>query len=301
MDRDLIGFIEYLKVEKNYSSYTIKSYFTDINIFLDYCKNNKIDKYKITYKEIKGYLSNVFDIKYSSTTISRRISALRTFYNFLYKKKLVDKNVFLFISLPKKEKKLPKYMSYEDINLLFEQPDITSPLGERNRLILELLYGTGIRISELCNIKLSDINFDDRSIKIIGKGNKERIVYYGNTCSDILLLYINEGRIVLLNNKHNDYLIVGAYKKDSKISERSVFNVIDKLVKSASLKKHVSPHVFRHTFATHLLNEGCDILIVKELLGHSSLDTTGIYTHVSNERLRNVYLNSHPRAKKDLK
>lgn len=301
MDNDLISFIEYLKIEKNYSEYTIKSYSADISTFISYCKNNKIDKYKITYKEIKGYLSSMFDLKYTGTTISRHISALRTFYNFLYRKKLVDKNVFLFISLPKKEKKLPKYMTYEDINILFNQPDITSPLGQRNRLIIELLYGTGIRISELCNIKLKDISFDDRSIRILGKGSKERIVYYGNTCADILELYLSEGRIILLNNKHNDYLIVGAYKQDKKIGERTVFNVIDKLVKSASLKKNVSPHVFRHTFATHLLNEGCDILIVKELLGHSSLDTTGIYTHVSNERLRSVYLNSHPRAKKDLK
>ena len=167
----------------------------------------------------------------------------------------------------------------------------------RNRLILELLYDTGIRVSELCNIKLKDINFDNRSINIIGKGSKERIVYFGDMCNDIMMSYINEARCVLLNNKENEYLILGAYK-NTKISVRSIENVIDKVIDEAALKKKISPHVLRHTFATHLLNEGCDILVVKELLGHSSLDTTGIYTHVSNEKLRGVYLSCHPRAKK---
>ena len=297
MNKDLFKFSEYLKVERNYSEYTIKNYVLDIEDFILWCKDNKIDKYKVTYKEIKPYLSKLCDTNYKGTTISRKISSLRSFYSYLYSNHLVDKNVFKYVSLPKKEKKLPKYLSYEDIDEIFKVPDITSPLGMRNRLILELLYDTGIRVSELCNIKLKDINFDNRSINIIGKGSKERIVYFGDICNDIMMSYINEARCVLLNNKENEYLILGAYK-NTKISVRSIENVIDKVIDEAALKKKISPHVLRHTFATHLLNEGCDILVVKELLGHSSLDTTGIYTHVSNEKLRGVYLSCHPRAKK---
>lgn len=297
MNKDLFKFSEYLKVERNYSEYTIKNYVLDIEDFMLWCKDNKIDKYKITYKEIKSYLSKLYDTNYKGTTISRKISSLRSFYSYLYSNHLVDKNVFKYVSLPKKEKKLPKYLSYEDIDEIFKVPDITSPLGMRNRLILELLYDTGIRVSELCNIKLKDINFDNRSINIIGKGSKERIVYFGDMCNDIMMSYINEARCVLLNNKENEYLILGAYK-NTKISVRSIENVIDKVIDEAALKKKISPHVLRHTFATHLLNEGCDILVVKELLGHSSLDTTGIYTHVSNEKLRGAYLSCHPRAKK---
>jgi len=295
--KELDKFIEYLKVEKNYSEYTIKNYDIDIKEFIEYCDSNNIDLYKIVYKEVKSYLSYLFNKKYSSKTISRHISALRSFYSYLYSNRLVEKNIFKSISLPKKEKRIPKYMTSEDIDIIFNIPDITSPLGQRNRLILELLYGTGIRVSELCNIKISDIDFNKKSIRILGKGSKERIVFYGDVCKDILERYINEGRIILLNNKHNEYLIVGAYK-ETKISTRSIELIIDNIIKKAALKKNITPHVLRHTFATHLLNEGCEILIVKELLGHSSLDTTGIYTHVSNERLRKIYLDSHPRAKK---
>lgn len=295
---NLDKFIVYLKVEKNYSVNTIKSYEIDIREYLDYCDKTNLNIYEMIYKDVKSYLSYLFSMDYTATTISRHISALRTFYAYLYSNKLVNKNIFKFISLPKKEKRLPKYMTNEDIKLVFDIPDISSPIGQRNRLVLELLYGTGIRVSELCNIKLGDIDFDNKTIIITGKGNKERIVCYGDVCEEILELYLNEGRIILLNNKHNDYLIIGAYKKDVHISVRSVEAIISNIIKTASIKKKISPHTFRHTFATHLLNEGCDILIVKELLGHSSLDTTGIYTHLSNEKLRSVYLNSHPRAKK---
>lgn len=295
---DLDLFLKYLKIEKNYSDYTINNYFIDIREFIVYCQKNNIDKNKISYKDIKSYLSNMFEMGYSSSTISRHISSLRTFYSYLYKQKLVDKNVFKSVTLPKKEKRLPKYMTNEDIDLVFNIPDMNYPLGQRDRLIFELLYGTGIRVSELCNIKLSDIDFNNKTIRIIGKGSKERLVCYGDICKDIMNKYINDGRLILLNNKTNDYLIVGAYKKDKKISVRSIQSIISRIIEKAALKKNITPHTLRHTFATHLLNEGCDILIVKELLGHSSLDTTGIYTHVSNERLRKIYLDSHPRAKK---
>ncbi len=290
-------FISYLDSERGYSKYTIKNYELDILDFINYCKCNKLDEYKLTYNDVKSYLVKLYDKNYKAKTISRKISSLRTFYSYLYDNNLIKDNIFKYISLPKKEKILPKYITNEEVTVLFNTPDISSPIGQRNRLILELLYDSGIRVAELCNIKLSDINLGNKTIRILGKGSKERIVFYGDVCKDILELYLIEGRKALLNNKSNPYLIVGSYKKDKPLTTRSVELIINDLIEKAAIKKKVTPHVLRHTFATHLLNEGCDILIVKELLGHSSLDTTGIYTHVSNERLRKVYLDSHPRAK----
>ena len=291
-------FIKYLRIERNYSKYTLKNYELDINDYINFCSDRNLDIYKVSYNYIKKYLIYMYDKKYKASSISRKISSLRAFYKYLYDKELVNKNIFKYISLPKKEKRLPKYITNEDVDIIFNIPNINTPIGIRNRLILELLYGTGIRVSELCNIKLEDINFSEKSIRILGKGSKERVVLYGTFCEKMLKLYLDEGRNILLNGKSNNYLIVGSNKKDKPITTRSIELIIDNIIKEAALNKNVTPHVLRHTFATHLLNEGCDILIVKELLGHSSLDTTGIYTHVSNERLRKVYLDSHPRAKK---
>lgn len=298
MEKNIVNFEKYLNIERNYSNYTIKNYLIDITEFITYCNNFNKNYLNIKYTDIKSYLTHLYEKKYKSTTISRKISALRTFYAFLYDKNIVDKNVFEYITLPKKEKRLPKYLSNDDIDEIFKIIDISTPLGIRNRLILELLYGSGLRVSELCNIKLSDIDFSNKSIRIIGKGKKERIVYYGEPCKRIIELYLNGTRDEILGKNKNEYLIIGNKKSNKSLSVRSVELILNNIIESTSLNKKASPHTLRHTFATHLLNDGCDILIVKELLGHSSLDTTGIYTHISNERLRKVYLNNHPRAKK---
>ena len=298
MEKNIVNFEKYLNIERNYSNYTIKNYLIDITEFITYCNNFNKNYLNIKYTDIKSYLTHLYEKKYKSTTISRKISALRTFYAFLYDKNIVDKNVFEYITLPKKEKRLPKYLSNDDIDEIFKIIDISTPLGIRNRLILELLYGSGLRVSELCNIKLSDIDFSNKSIRIIGKGKKERIVYYGEPCKRIIDLYLNGTRDEILVKNKNEYLIIGNKKSNKSLSVRSVELILNNIIESTSLNKKASPHTLRHTFATHLLNDGCDILIVKELLGHSSLDTTGIYTHISNERLRKVYLNNHPRAKK---
>ena len=295
MEKNIVNFEKYLNIERNYSNYTIKNYLIDITEFITYCNNFNKNYLNIKYTDIKSYLTHLYEKKYKSTTISRKISALRTFYAFLYDKNIVDKNVFEYITLPKKEKRLPKYLSNDDIDEIFKIIDISTPLGIRNRLILELLYGSGLRVSELCNIKLSDIDFSNKSIRIIGK---ERIVYYGEPCKRIIDLYLNGTRDEILGKNKNEYLIIGNKKSNKSLSVRSVELILNNIIESTSLNKKASPHTLRHTFATHLLNDGCDILIVKELLGHSSLDTTGIYTHISNERLRKVYLNNHPRAKK---
>ena len=298
MEKNIVNFEKYLNIERNYSNYTIKNYLIDITEFITYCNNFNKNYLNIKYTDIKSYLTHLYEKKYKSTTISRKISALRTFYAFLYDKNIVDKNVFEYITLPKKEKRLPKYLSNDDIDEIFKIIDISTPLGIRNRLTLELLYGSGLRVSELCNIKLSDIDFSNKSIRIIGKGKKERIVYYGEPCKRIIDLYLNGTRDEILGKNKNEYLIIGNKKSNKSLSVRSVELILNNIIESTSLNKKASPHTLRHTFATHLLNDGCDILIVKELLGHSSLDTTGIYTHISNERLRKVYLNNHPRAKK---
>lgn len=298
MEKNIVNFEKYLNIERNYSNYTIKNYLIDITEFITYCNNFNKNYLNIKYTDIKSYLTHLYEKKYKSTTISRKISSLRTFYAFLYDKNIVDKNVFEYITLPKKEKRLPKYLSNDDIDEIFKIIDISTPLGIRNRLILELLYGSGLRVSELCNIKLSDIDFSNKSIRIIGKGKKERIVYYGEPCKRIIDLYLNGTRDEILGKNKNEYLIIGNKKSNKSLSVRSVELILNNIIESTSLNKKASPHTLRHTFATHLLNDGCDILIVKELLGHSSLDTTGIYTHISNERLRKVYLNNHPRAKK---
>ena len=298
MEKNIVNFEKYLNIERNYSNYTIKNYLIDITEFITYCNNFNKNYLNIKYTDIKSYLTHLYEKKYKSTTISRKISALRTFYAFLYDKNIVDKYVFEYITLPKKEKRLPKYLSNDDIDEIFKIIDISTPLGIRNRLILELLYGSGLRVSELCNIKLSDIDFSNKSIRIIGKGKKERIVYYGEPCKRIIDLYLNGTRDEILGKNKNEYLIIGNKKSNKSLSVRSVELILNNIIESTSLNKKASPHTLRHTFATHLLNDGCDILIVKELLGHSSLDTTGIYTHISNERLRKVYLNNHPRAKK---
>lgn len=294
--KELNDYINYLKINRNYSLYTIKNYELDITDFINFCNDKKIKINKVKYDEVKAYLLILHNKKYKSSTISRKLSSIRNFYSYLYDNEVVDKNIFKNLPSPKKDRKLPKFVTGDDIDILFSIPDTSSALGQRNRLILEMLYSTGIRVSELCNIKINDIDFNNKSIKILGKGSKERIVLYGDICDKILKMYLDDGRNILLNGKNNEYLIVGLNRKES-LSTRSVELIIDDIIRKASLNKNVTPHVFRHTFATHLLNEGCDILIVKELLGHSSLDTTGIYTHISNERLRNVYLNSHPRAK----
>ena len=195
----------------------------------------------------------------------------------------------LLISNPKKEKKLPSFLNYNDLEKLLNTPNLNTNKGQKEALIIEMLYSTGIRVSELVNIKLKDINRKDQTIIILGKGNKERYVYYGTKCKQLLDLYLNNKKI------ESEYLFPNNHGK--KLNDRTVRTIIEKNTKLAGLKIKVTPHTLRHTYATHMLNEGADLKSVGDLLGHENLSTTQIYTHVSNERLRNVYLNAHPRAK----
>jgi len=287
-------FLEKLKYEYNYSDLTINGYDYEITKFLDYLNDNHLDYKKINLDMIRNYLKYLDNLKYKKNSISKNLSSLRSFYKFLTEEKVILNNPFKNISNPKKDKKLPDFLNYEEINKLFDSADTTTPLGLRNRCILELLYDTGIRVSELVNLKINDIEFDKKIINILGKGKKERIVYYGDYLQEVLDKYINDSRKYLLNNKLSEYLILN--NNGSKITTRGVEYIIDKMVNEAAIKHKISPHVLRHTFATHMLNGGADIKSIQQLLGHESLSTTGIYTHITNDVLRQEYLKNHPRS-----
>jgi len=295
VDKNLEKYLEYLEVQKNYSSYTILNYREDIEFYFEFCKNDSINYLNIDYNEAKKYLLYLYEKeKEKATTVSRKISSLRSFYRFLANNRITDNSSFDLLKLPKKEKKLPRYFEYNELLDLFDVPDINTPLGERNRLILELLYATGIRVGELVNIKISDIDLGDRTIYILGKGNKERIVYFNEVTLKYLKKYLSNGR-VKLNKSNSPYLFLN--NRGNQITTRGIQDVLDKIIKKTSLSKNISPHMIRHSFATHLLNEGCDLLSVQQLLGHDSLSATSIYTHVTTDRMKEVYLKSHPRAR----
>lgn len=299
MEVKIKDFLNFILKQKNYSLNTIKNYEIDILEFKEYLDKEGVKYLDANYDFIKGYLMELYNRKLSRSSVARKLSSLRSFYKYLFNNDLIKTNPFKYVSTPKKEKKLPKYLGVEELEIIFNIPDINMPLGQRDKLILEVLYATGIRVGELVNIKISDIDFYRKEIRILGKGNKERIDPFGDYCLDAINTFISDGRKKLLEKHHTscDYLIIN--ERGGKITTRGVEKIIDNIVKKASLKKHVSPHMLRHSFATHLLNEGCDIRTVQELLGHESLESTQIYTHVSNERLREVYLKCHPRSGND--
>ena len=293
----LVSYLEYLKYQKNYSDYTVLSYQNDIEEFFEYLEREALNFKDIEYSDLRFYLMYLKEEKNdNNSSIDRKLSALRGFYKYLASEDVVKSNVFSLVSGPKKEKKLPRYFEYNELEELFSVPDVSTSLGQRDLLLLELLYATGVRVGELTNIKIKDIDLSSKSILILGKGNKERIVTYGDYCEEILKRYLNDGYI-LLNTKNSEYLFLN--KNGGCLTERGVRYILEQIIKQTSVNKNISPHMIRHSFATHLLNEGCDLTTVQKLLGHESIKATQIYTHVTTDRLREVYYNSFPRAKKD--
>lgn len=288
MDQEIVKYLEYLNKELNFSKNTIDSYRKDLADFFCFVNRQGIDYLSINRYDVREYLKYLDELKLKNSTIARRISAIRSFYNYLLSMGIISNNIFNSIRNPKLEKKLPNYLSYEELGDILDSIDISTPTGIRNRLLIEMFYATGCRVSELINIKMSDINFTNKSIRIMGKGSKERIVYYGDYAQIYLNMYLETEF-----NKDSKYLFLND-KKDA-MSVQDVEVIIRYIVKDLALKTHVTPHTLRHTFATHLLNNGADIKSVQELLGHASLNTTGIYTHVSNERLKEVYLKTFNR------
>lgn len=287
---DYLRFLEY---QKNYSEETIHSYSLDINEYFKYLNIEGLDFKEMDYSLIRNYLIYLNNEGNKNATISRKISSLRSFYKYLLNKKIIETNPFSLVSLPKKERKLPRFFYYNELEELFQIPKLNTPLGQRDRLILEMLYATGVRVSELINIKVEDIS--GYEIKVLGKGNKERIVRFGDYAESILDLYLNEGYLKL-NKKGSKYLFLN--NNGEQLTTRGIRYILDKIIEQTPIDKKISPHMLRHSFATHLLNEGCDILTVQELLGHESLTATSIYTHITNDRLKEVYYKCHPRARK---
>ncbi len=280
---NLQKFLNYLKYQKNFSDHTIKNYDIDIKAFYTFIK-----KQDINTESIRKYLKELYEKKYTNKTISRKVSALKSYFKYLESENIIKENPMSLISNPKIEKTLPNYLNYDDLEKLLNYPDQDKKEGLRDALILEMLYSLGCRVSELANIKVKDIDINDRKILILGKGNKERYVFYGSKCETLLEKYLKkEMHEYLLTNKHGN-----------KLNERTIRKIVDDNARKAGLEVHVTPHTLRHTYATHLLNDGADLKSVSDLLGHENLSTTQIYTHVSNERLREVYLKAHPRARK---
>lgn len=287
-------FYDYITYEKKYSKLTITNYKRVVDSHYLFLEKECINIKEVDNKVIRNYIRELEKYNYSNKTLCLMISALRSFYKFLLKKGIIKTNPMILIKNPKIEKKLPKFLYHNELECLFEVIDLNNILGIRDYLIMELLYSTGVRVSELINIKISDINNYDMSIRVLGKGNKERMVLYGNSLKESLYNYLNNSRNKLLKTD-TDILLLN--KNGTPLTDRGVRLIISKIVEKTALNKNISPHVIRHTFATHLLTDGADLKTVQELLGHSSLSATEVYTHISNEQLRKTYLDYHPRAK----
>lgn len=291
-------FLNYLRVEKRYSDLTIKNYEIDLKQFIEFLKDINILNFgMVSYSDLRLFLELLYERELSNKTVSRRISSLKSFYNYLLNNNYIKTNPTNLISLPKGQLRLPKYLNIEELEKTLLIPDRLTKLGKRDLLILEMFYSTGVRLSELVGVKISDIDRKNKTIRVMGKGSKERIVFFSKECLKYLDDYIENSRNLLTGSLDNEFLFVNNTGKPLTVS--GVQYIINNIFLKSGINVKLTPHVLRHTFATHMLNEGANLLTVKELLGHSNISTTGIYTHVSNEQLRKTYLSSHPRARKD--
>jgi integrase/recombinase XerC len=289
-------FIEYLQIEKNYSQYTIEHYGQDIRDFFMFMSEQAIDGLAdVRYFDVRLYLTKLYEKKLSRKSVARKISSLRSFYKFLLREKLVKENPFSLVSMPKQEKRLPEFFYEEELEELFKACEENTPLGQRNRALLEVLYATGIRVSECSQIKLSDLDMSLSTVLVHGKGHKDRYVPFGSFAHDALETYINDGRKQLLRGKQtHHYLFVNF--RGGPLTDRGIRVILNSLIEKSALNGKIHPHKLRHTFATHLLSNGADMRTVQELLGHAFLSSTQVYTHVTNEFLRKTYMSHHPRA-----
>jgi integrase/recombinase XerC len=290
-------FLDYLTYERNVSINTIGAYRTDLESFVSFLCNDyftlgrdQLELRKVDNLTIRAYLAHLAHRKLSRSSVARHLSALRTFFRYLMREGDVDANPARVVATPKREKHLPSVMQPADVALLLEQPDLSTPLGLRDQAFLELLYASGLRISELVGIDLDDIEVRAKLVKVRGKGSKERIVPFGSKAEQAVRAY--------LPTRHappDENALFVNYKGD-RITARSVRRLFDKYVRAAALRAGISPHTMRHSFATHLLNAGADLRGIQELLGHASLSTTQKYTHLNDGELLKVYKKAHPRA-----
>lgn len=298
MEKLLKDFLLHLSMERNASHYTIRNYTSDLSAFFDFVK--KEDNAPITGIDkhiVRNYLADLYDKGIAKGSIARKVSAIRSFYRYLHREKIVSANPVASFSSPKLEKRIPSFLSISEIVKLISMPDSSTPLGKRDRAIIELLYSSGLRVSELAGIKLSQFSPETNELRVLGKGSKERIVLIGKPALSAINNYINHGRRFLYNEDSGSYIFLT--RLGAPITERCVQLVLDKYAHRAGFKKRVYPHLLRHTFATHMLNGGADLRVVQELLGHSHLQTTQIYTHVTKSQAKKVYLTAHPLAMED--
>lgn len=288
--KEILTYLKYLQVVKKYSDHTILGYKEDLMELYDF----KVDVLNYQERDVREYLEYLYARGISRNTISRKLSSIRSFYRYMVDEGKISNNYFAEVSNPKRGSLLPKYARDSDLEKMFHIYPMDDAYGQRNTLLLEMLYATGVRVSELVGIRVADINFYDRRIHILGKGRKERVVFFGRYCEEVLKTYLADG-YKILNQNGSEYLFLNKF--GDVLSTRYVRKVIDEAVLKCGIDYHISPHTLRHTFATDMLNQGADLMTVKELLGHSSINTTGIYTHVSNEQLRKVYEFAHPRGK----
>ena len=290
-DRWAEAFLDYLRIEKDDSPNTILNYKDDIAAFSGFLQKRKADAgwTDVTILDIRSYLAELHRENLARRTIARRISALRSFYRYLLREGKVKLNPFAKVRTPKLEKRLPVFLEEFEINQLLESPDLSTELGRRDRAVLELLYSTGCRVSELAGLTLDRMDLSNRYVLLMGKGRKERIVPLGRPCVKAMTAYLDGTRDALMERyQAKPHSMVFVNSRGTPLTARSVRRILDKYVEQTALTKHISPHTIRHTFATHLLDHGADLRSVQELLGHSSLSTTQIYTHVTAERITAV-------------
>ena len=287
---------QYLIVERGYSKETINSYIRDLSQFIDYIETEfQIMNIEVINKDHVYQYLKFLHVRLKENSIRRHMVSLRQFYLFLLRENIVDTNVMSSFELGKKSAHLPEVLSLDEIQELLESVEVVDPISSRNRCMLELLYSSGLRVSELCHLTLSNINIQKRFVKCIGKGNKERTVPINTVAAAYLKEYIEKYRNDICEGIHSSYLFIN--KNGNPISRDNFYHILEKLVKKTSIRKKISPHTLRHTFATHLLENDADIRSIQEMLGHSSISTTTIYTHVSQNKMMQGY-QAHPRFRK---
>lgn len=294
----LEDFKSYLTAEKNFSVHTARAYNSDILSYLLWLKDTSCTD--VDYTKIREYLHFIQRFDYKKTTISRKIASLRTFYNFLYRERLVDSNPAINLTAPKRPKSLPKFLTPDEVEKILNGVKIDTPTGFRNKTILELLWATGMRVSELSGLNFENLNLDNNEITVFGKGAKERIVLVSQRAKTYLQRYIETARPLIAKGfappATDDNSPVFINNTGYRLQNKTIRKAINDVVNSIELPKKVTPHMFRHSFATKLIENGADLRVVQELLGHASISNTQIYTHVSTQHLKEVFEKTHPRA-----
>jgi tyrosine recombinase XerC len=283
-------FENYLSIERNYSEHTVRSYRTDLTELAEFLKDK--DPKNITHLDLRRFLARLKERNCAKRTIVRKLGAIRSFFRFLFREKYIKKNPADSIFTPKLDKRLPEFLDTVKIINLITAPSLDNLLGFRDRAILEVLYSTGIRVSELVGMNQEDVDLIAGAVKVRGKGKKERIALLGQEAQKAIRNYLEERRAT----SSDEYGAIFLNKRGGRLTDRSVRRIIDKYVKKCSIEQKISPHSIRHSFATHLLNNGADLRSVQELLGHKNLSTTQIYTHLGSKRIKEMYSKAHPRA-----